>query len=1115
MNRRSFIIDSTAAIALATAKMGTRSTDGAPSQALPHGVDESLEGKTVNLARFGELQSWINPEATPYLQKALPYGHSNGTPLRLAALPSKTSEFDVGFEWPEFRAINKVVARFASTESAPSVSTLFLESWDGITALQGRWREIDNMYWGFPLQGLPLEINGATWVFPFATRKTCKARIRLQNSKQVEIKNLEVYGPSICKQGKVHIEWGHSPDKNLYDGQLEIYNGEILELRPFGTTQMEGPVSWLSRTTGRDIGGISVKLLFTEGEIVDRTVLTVRTKSGSFSFLPAEALEGDPIDIPDFGAFIRNDEVLVERAEYRRRNSGKSRIIDAVAKLPEQTLANAHEHIRVPRVPLCFVGVDSNNQKFGIAPDGHLVIGSNDPSHGRPIAPSFAFYCESAEASTFFQEPLFKPGDLFKQVEEKHQELEEGWLPIVTTSWSRNDVSFERTDFAALYAASEPIDQSKLKGNELAFLVSRLRIRNGSPVPKTASYLVKPWKPQAGDLGFGPIPANTPSAWQVMLDGAVVTVLEGGTHYALAYVDAQGSGKISQEPQLGAIRYSVKIDPGEQHIIHIVVSGQPLPREEGTKLQNVPYDRLHEATVRYWKDRLAEGMQIQIPDSHLQNIYHASLHHFLLAMTKDATRGESYPNTATFMYGTIGSESSPIVQALDMRGVHKRSEECLQGWLSTQGDSMPDGDYATKEGGFFHFWPIYTVGQGGVLWALAEHYLYTKDSSWLRKAAPQIIAGCDFIIRERKRTMKALPSGQRPIWYGLAPAGCVFDMRDWEYTFMLNGWFYVGMKKSAKVLMDLDAENAKRIASEAEDYRQAILTALRDTIALSPVTRLRDNTSVPSVPPFPGLRGFRTELKDIPDVGYGQGYIYDVEGGPLHLLKAEVLDPNAIEASWMLTYLEDRFFTYSPGQCRIRLDDLSQDWFNLGGFAKLQPYYLHYQDAYLQRDQIANFLRGFFNTLAATADPQTLTFNESIASDAGQPNKTHEEGWFFHQFRFMLVMEVGDDLFLAKGTPRQWLEDGKTISVSKAPSYFGELAYRIESFANQARIEANVQPPNRSRPANLYLRLRHPKGLPLKRVTINGRAWKGFDAEKEWIKMPVQEGELRTIAYYS
>ena len=363
--------------------------------------------------------------------------------------------------------------------------------------------------------------------------------------------------------------------------------------------------------------------------------------------------------------------------------------------------------------------------------------------------------------------------------------------------------------------------------------------------------------------------------------------------------------------------------------------------------------------------------------------------------------------------------------------------------------------------------------------------------------------------------MQELPGGRKPPYYGLAPAGCVADPRDWEYSFMLNAYFYLGLKKSAQVLRDVDPSQAQRIAAEAEDYLRTIRSVLKECVALSPVTRLRDGTSVPSVPSYVGLRGFSTDAKDSADPDRRHGYGYDSTIGPFHLLKGEVLGPNDQEVTWMLNYLEDRFFMFSPLPSRVQLDELSTDWFDLGGFEKLQPYYVHYQDAYLERDQIPNFLRGFFNTLASISDPMTLTFQEELDFGGGQPHKTHEEGWFFHQFRHMLVMETGDDLFLAKGTPRAWLENGKKIGVSRAASYFGELSYQIESFASQGRVEATVQPPGRQQPANLYLRLRHPEQSLLKRVTVDGRSWKDFDAAKEWIRLPASTSKLKVIAYYS
>ena len=1108
MNRRDFLY-SCAAVGLLDGDLSRRAFGvSKPIQNLRAGFDETLVGKPCNLAMFGEMQSWLSPEATPLLQRQVSQAPAES--VKLAELPWQDSELDIGVEWPEFRTVSQMVVRFSSVDGSPRRGRQFVEFWEGITTRQGRWRTLEED----TILGIPLEIDGRTWTFTFPQRRTCKLRLRFQDQKQVEIEAFEIYGPSKWKIGEAYIEWGHTDQERSCDGSLSMYNGEVLEVRPFGGAQAQGPFAWTSTAGKGKTAGIVAKVLYTSGMDVDRTIATLRTKAGDFSFLPGEALEYQPIDIPDFGVYIRNNSLELDRSAYRQKQAKTSRIIDAVAKHPEQTLENARQAIRAKRVTLSFVGVDSNSQKFGVAPDGHLVIGNNDPSYGREIVPKFALYFASTEASKLFQEPA-RAGDSFSTEDEKSQSLEEGWLPIVATKWSRNDVCFERLDYATLDHPPQPLDESKLMGNELALLISRLTIRNESTMPKTVSYSIQPWKPSNGQLEYGAIPSNAKNAWETLLRANCVLAVDGDSENAVCSVDSHGRGSLSLETAANAVRYSLDLNPGEQHSIHTVVPGRPLPVTEQEKLRDLPYEQLHDSTVKYWKDRLAEGMQVEIPDPHVQSLFNATLQHFLLAMTKDGKRQEHYPNTAMLYYGSIGSESSPIIQSLDMRGLHARAESCLNAWLSTQGDSMPAGDYASKEGGFYHYWPNYTSCQGGVLWALAEHYLYTRDQDWLRRVAPQVVAGCDFIIRERKRTMKELPGGRRQLWYGLAPAGCVADMRDWEYSFMLNAYFHLGLKKSAQVLQDVDPENARRIEAEARDYLETIRRALKESVALSPVTRLRDGTSVPSVPSYVGLRGLSTDVKDSVDPDLRHGYAYDSTAGPFHLLKGEVVAPGESEVTWMLNYLEDRFFMFTPLRSRVDLDELSSDWFNLGGFEKLQPYYVHYQDAYLQRDQIPNFLRGFFNTLAAISDPQTLTFQEELDFGGAQPHKTHEEGWFFHQLRHMLVMEMENDLFLAAGTPRQWLEDGKKIGVTRAPTYFGEISYRIESFANQGRIEAAVRLPTRRQPANLYLRLRHPKQAQLKRVKANDRAWEGFDAARERIKLPVGEPELKIAAYYS
>jgi hypothetical protein len=1098
------------------------------SPATPVRLDESAEGQPVNLLRYGRIQSWLNPEITSLLQSQLGSQNSNSEVLQFSELQSEVQEFDIGVEWPEFRTVQEIVVRFSG--AVPHPDRRVLEIWNGITGLQGSWKSI--------APGPDDRVDGGVWKVKSTGQRTCKVRLRILGNRQGAVEAFEVRGPSCWKTGKVHIEWGHESPVRPHDGHLEAYNGEILGLTSVGRTVLLPDGSWRGEAGNGSVSGITVKLLYTSGLDVDRTILTLRTKAADFSFLPREALEEQPIYLPDFGVFIRNSDSNLSSAEYRQRHADDFRITDAVTKLPEQTLEQAYGHIRADRV-VAFVGVDCNSQKFGITPSGNWVIGYDDPRFGRIINPQFSFYFDNYELPTAFAPRQAVPDSLFRAQVNKNQHLAEGWLPIVTTKWgSASDVTYERTDFAALPGHTASIDQSKLTGDELSVMVSRLKIRNDSPAATTICFCIRPFRPDQGNAPYGAVAPTIRNAWSVGLANDCInvegntrphicridikqdllinacTTVEENTRSNICHIDVNGKGSLHLEPSIGAIRYSLQLSANEQHEIYMVVPGRPLPDSETGVLKSLQYQKLYDQTIEYWKTLLAKGMKLELPDEHLQNLYNANLHHFLISFTKDSTRDEYYANTAAFIYGAIGSESSPIIQALDMRGMHHHAKKCLDAFLSTQGDAVPDGEYKSQEGGFYHYWPWYSINQGFVLWALAEHYFYSGDKEWLKKVAPQVVAGCEFIVRGRKLTKKELPDGGRPISYGFAPAGSIGDPRSWRYSFMVSGFFYLGLKKAAEALQDVDPENASRFATEAADFLAAIRTGLKESTALSPATRLRDGTSVPSVPSFVTARGFSSDMKDNADPDLRFSYASDSTAGALQLVKCEVLGPSEPETDWLVNVLEDRFFMFSPPRSRVQLENISLDWFNLGGFDKMQPYYLGYPDVYLQRDQVANFLRAFFNTLASISDNQNLSFQEALEGNGGQPQKTHEEARFIQQLRMMLIMEMQGDLFLARGTPRSWLEDGEHISVEDAPSHFGDLSFRIQSFANQNRIEATVHSPSRRRPAHLYLRLRHPKEARLERVIVNGRQWSDFDAAKEWISLPLGIDQITVQAHY-
>ena len=83
---------------------------------------------------------------------------------------------------------------------------------------------------------------------------------------------------------------------------------------------------------------------------------------------------------------------------------------------------------------------------------------------------------------------------------------------------------------------------------------------------------------------------------------------------------------------------------------------------------------------------------------------------------------------------------------------------------------------------------------------------------------------------------------------------------------------------------------------------------------------------------------------------------------------------------------------------------------------------------HLADDDVPVFLRSFLNCYAVDILPNDgYVFNEHAVH--GPPDKIFEEAAFLERFRNLLVMEDGDKLWLARATPRDWLQQGEKISV--------------------------------------------------------------------------------------
>ena len=112
---------------------------------------------------------------------------------------------------------------------------------------------------------------------------------------------MQVFGPLTWKRMDVEIEWGFQPDATArdYSGRIEGYfgqAGQVAALPDDAATKVTGGTAWQSSAAGGKRRGVTVPLLYFPGLGASSTLsskMTVWSKGGSFTFLPANVAHGD------------------------------------------------------------------------------------------------------------------------------------------------------------------------------------------------------------------------------------------------------------------------------------------------------------------------------------------------------------------------------------------------------------------------------------------------------------------------------------------------------------------------------------------------------------------------------------------------------------------------------------------------------------------------------------------------------------------------------------------------------------------------------------------------------------------------------------------------------
>ncbi|PYV18232.1 MAG: hypothetical protein DMG21_05615 [Acidobacteria bacterium] len=1057
-----------------------------------------------------------------------------------AAEKASDGRYIYGLQWTEERDIGEARVRFR-TGSQPQAARIeyWFRNWpyppphmptieDPVDdPWQGEWlnaviqsdcRSLTCTYTFTPLAASenPLAKNLPELTY----RRTLKLRLVFDSLPALE--KVEVFSGSQEKRMEVRLELGAGETAAYtWQGGLEVYNGVLESVRVWNRTASDAAdTSHFHIVSNGSSKGLILGLVATEPSLAgsnDVTIVTLRAGGRTFSFAIPDVEKG-PVYVPDFHVYVSLESDTKHFSPAIVKTGEKIR--EKLAKEPEQTYERARREIpaldpahREGERLYLPLAADASWQKFAFEWGGNIHISKGGTkAKGKELKRlewegDRIVWRIGAGASPSYR-PEWKDSTL---------SVLDDYLPVATANWTSEGIEYTEEGFATLL--SGPLSPDDPQRNEETPAVLMLRLTAHNPGPSSASAHV--WL------------ATSPGE-KVTYEGNELRAGDGRLLRARVRWPEGAKVAVASVPDemqvVAALHAELTLKPGETQTAFINLPFIPrLTADEAKQLAELDFKSERDRVVTYWRQVVDHVVPFEVPERRFNDFARAVSSHIRISATKDPESGLTMVPAASYNYQVFANEAAFQCLMLDALGDHALAAEYLKALVELQGSKKFEGTYTGDQSAVYHGARVnadydytasqYNLDHGTVLWALAEHYFYTRDKAWLARTAPSMKRAADWVTEQRALT-KVMDGDEKISEYGLLPAGHLEDNSDWGHWFAVNDFASAGMTALAEALADAGDTDAPRYAQEAAAYRQDLRDAILRASQAAPVVQLRDHTYVPWFGPHPYQRirlygpirvayYSRYPQKAIPI--YRMSEDREVLYGPMIHLSLNIFGPEEPVVDWVLDDWEDNATLSSALGLNVHgwVDD--KYWFSRGGMvfqANLQNPVL----TYLRRHEIPAAIRNLYNDFVACDYPEVNSFTEEYHQwihGSGPFYKVPDEARFVNRVRDALALEKDGSLWLALGTPRRWLAPGQKIKVHNLATYFGPLSYEIACGRDQ--LMATVELPTRNPYKDAWLVARVPGAKPLASVEIDGKPWKDFDAVRQWVHLPRKAGEIKVI----
>ena len=1104
--------------------------------------DEIVYHPKMDITPFGDLCSWA--ENTGVL----------GTTLKQKGLlevpQTSASEWNLGVWWQEARDNDRIEidyeGKMPESQIKDTKVQYWFQTWPGPAPKEHTIEDpMDDLWQGEWLTAsteFKIEGNRVIYTFkplsreenklannlptPVTYRRTLKVRL-LYNSKPLKIQSLRFYSPTHSKKMVIKIDFGCDKSlEQIVQGKLEIFNGKIEKVSGMNwdskdmLTSKEGWKLYLKKNSK----GIKADIIVTEPYLQgsnDLTIVTVRSSEGTFSFSTDDLAHG-PIYIPAYKAYIK---LASDTTKFKLSAIKKGQTIREKLKVePEQTYDRACREI--PKLDVMLredggklylpLASDASWQKFGLEWGGGFFMNKRSTK---------AKVKELARCNWKGNELHWLIGtggdpEYLRDDKNSHMSVLDDYLPVTEVSWNHEGLIYHEEAFATQMEG--PLSPYDLQRNEQtpSILMLKLNVSNPTYEEKTTHIWLKA---QALEKPF--------------LQDLFIMDQKDGKNYIRAKIklpDGVSSSQIKLVQNALDIPITIPANQNISLYLSVPFVGD-LTDNSKEKITSLDYSSERQRVISYWRDIVNEFTAFNVPERKFNEMARSVIPHIRMSTTKDPKSGLYMVPAAAFGYEVYANESAFQIIYLDKIGDHKTAESYLETFLKLQGTKPMPGTFAGNQSAVFHGGKIdneydytsgpYNLDHGTVLWAMGEHYLLSNDAVWLKHASSNMLKAADWIIDQRNTTKIKDKDGIPALNYGLLPAGRLEDNADWGFWFAVNAYAYLGLHTTAEAFKRAGLPEAVRLEKEARDYLADLRSSVKRTSELSPVVRLRDNTYVPYVPSRayqrfryfgPMQSGYYSRYGKNTSLTYRLSATREALYGPMILITTGILDPQDPLSEAILDDWEDNITLSSSLGQHIHgvVDD--EYWFSRGGMV-FQPNLQNPIQSYLLRNEAPAAIRSIYNSMVSCLYRDVNAFTEEYRRwgvGSGPMYKIPDEARFENRVIDMLALEAGKELWLAPGTPKYWLEPGKTIKLYKASTVFGNVSFELKNGSKANTIEAIINLPENSSAEKVKLFVRAPFDKPIKSVLLNGENWTNWDPENEAIVLPVTSKTINLLVSY-